>query len=134
MDSATANGKPSVGRVSSIIDTGTTLIIGDNANVKKFYATIPGYKDASKLIGPGFYTVPCKSIPTVQLSFGGKGFSIDPSLFNLGALYKGSSDCVGGIVGEDYDFWIIGDVFLQNVYTSFDLGANRVGFATLKSS
>ena len=44
MDSATANGKPSVGSVTSIIDTGTTLVIGDNANVKKFYATIPGAK------------------------------------------------------------------------------------------
>ncbi|KAK7691231.1 hypothetical protein QCA50_006334 [Cerrena zonata] len=132
MDSVSANGKTPVGRVSSIIDTGTSLIIGDTANVKKFYASISGSKDASKTIGAGFYTVPCKSIPNVQMSFGGKAFSIAPSLFNLGAAVRGSSDCVGAIVGGDDGFWIIGDVFLQNVYTFFNLGTNQVGFATLK--
>ncbi|CAL1703173.1 unnamed protein product [Somion occarium] len=109
LDSVTANSKASVGSIPAIIDTGTTLIIGDNANVKKFYASIPGSKDASKT-----------------------AFSIPPSSFNLGRASVGSKDCVGSIVGDDMSFWIVGDRFLENVYTSFDLGKNQVGFAALK--
>jgi cathepsin D len=33
--------------------------------------------------------------------------------------------------GHDIEFWILGDVFLQNVYTAWDVGGSRIGFATL---
>ena len=40
--------------------------------------------------------------------------------------------CVGSIVGNDnMSFWIVGDVFLRGVYTAFDFGGKRVGFAEL---
>lgn len=32
---------------------------------------------------------------------------------------------------HDIEFWILGDVFLQNVYTAWDVGGGRIGFATL---
>lgn len=121
-------------RIEAIIDTGTTLIIGDAKNVKSFYAQIPGAKDAAKTVAPGYYTVPCDAVPTVQLTFGRKAFEIPPEAFNLGRVDGGSEDCVAGIVssGTSQSFWIVGDVFLRGVYTSFDLGANRVGFVELK--
>lgn len=126
------NGKTPVQKVQSIIDTGTTLIVGTTKDVKAFYDDIPGSKDASKTVGSGYYTVPCSSIPTVSFTFGGRAFSVDPSLFNLGKVSTTSKDCVGAIVAADFGFWIVGDVFLQNVYTAFDMGQNRVGFANLK--
>ena len=132
LQSVAVNSKTPVQNVQSIIDTGSSIIIGDKKNVAAFYAAIPGSKDASRARGSGYYTVPCSSIPTVSFKYGGQSFSIAPSLFNLGPVSTGSQDCVGGIVASNkFKYWVVGDVFLQNVYTQFDMGQNRVGFATL---
>jgi len=119
------------GSVAAIVDTGTTLLIGDSQDVLFVYENIPGAKDASSVLGDGFFTVPCDAIPTLSLTFGGTAFSISPETFNAGQLFEGGADCVGGLAGEDLGFWVIGDVFLRNVYTSFNKGANEVGFALL---
>lgn len=133
LDAVTVNGDTPVQNVQAVIDTGTTLIIAAASQVKAFYKAIPGSKDISSTVGSGFYSFPCSATEHVSLTFGGKAFSISPSLFNLGLVKKGSSDCVGAIVGTSaFSFWIVGDTFLQNVYSTFDLGNNQVGFATLK--
>lgn len=135
MDSVFVNSAttPVLGKLSIIMDTGTTLIIGDDANVRTLYSKIPGAKAAPN-IGRGLYTVPCNSIPTIKLTFGGKSFSIAPSILNLGRVSANSASCVSGLAssGTDMNFWILGDVFMRNVYTQFDLGNNRIGLATLK--
>ncbi|KAH8118719.1 acid protease [Phellopilus nigrolimitatus] len=119
--------------VDAIVDSGTTLLYGDSANVKKIYAAIPGSKDASSTIAAGFYTIPCNSKSTVSLKLGSSKFTISAAKLNLGSTGSGSNTCVGSIVADDsLGFWILGDVFMSNVYTSFDVGNQRVGFATLK--
>lgn len=132
MDTITADGSTAASYLRAIIDTGTTYILGDDANVRALYALIPGSQDASNVIGPGFYTFPCDSSPDVSFTFGGTAFAISPKLFNLGRLYSGSNDCVGAVIGGRQSFWIVGDTFLQGVYSIFDLGNDQVGFATLK--
>lgn len=113
---------------SAVIDTGTTVVIAPTAAADTVYAVIA---DSTKL-GNGFYTLPCSSMPTVSLIFAGQPFEISPDLFNLGEVSDDASRCFGGIVGTDeVDFWIIGDIFLQGVYTEFDFGNNRVGFAKI---
>ncbi|KAI0316984.1 acid protease [Amylostereum chailletii] len=132
LDSVNANGDAAVTGLSSIIDTGTTLIVGDASTVAQFYAAVPGAADASNTAGPGFFTFPCASVPDVSLTFGGTDFAVSADTFNLGQLSAGSPDCVGGIAAADVgSMWVAGDVFLQNVYTSFDVGNTQVGFATL---
>jgi cathepsin D len=90
---------------------------------------VPG----SASVGDGYYTYPCNSPPNVSITFGGKKFAISANTFSLGRVSSGSSQCVGGIVGEDIgaDFWIVGDVFMRNVYTKFDFGNSEVAFAKL---
>lgn len=116
----------------SIIDSGTSYIMTSSSQAALFYQSIPGSRDASHTVGKGFFTFPCSSDPTVSLTFGGKSFSINPALFNLGKVTENSKDCIGAIIGGNkYKFWVIGGTFLQNVYASFDMDNNRVGFATL---
>ena len=65
------------------------------------------------------WSVPCNTDPEVSLTFGGKSFPISLDTFNLGMLEEGGADCVGGVMaasGLPADF-VVGDVFLQNVYT-----------------
>ncbi|KAH9073433.1 acid protease [Lactarius deliciosus] len=96
---------------SAIVDTGTTLILGEPDGINALFAKIPG----SRQVENGLYTIPCDFNTPISVGFGGKEFSVDPKTFNLGYHDSSSTDCVA-------EFWIIGDVFLQNVYTAFDVG------------
>ncbi|KAF9449928.1 acid protease [Macrolepiota fuliginosa MF-IS2] len=125
-------GSAAVSDQQAAIDTGTTLIVAPQAQAAQFYKAIPGSQDASRTIGAGFFTFPCNANPSVSLAFSGKEFSIPSESFNLGQVSAGSSDCVGGITGTtDINFWVVGDIFLTNVYTTFDVGNSQVGFASL---
>ncbi|KAI9444477.1 acid protease [Lactarius indigo] len=127
-DKISVNGATIVSGKTAIIDTGTTQIIGDTRSVRAIYKQIPGSKDA----GSGTWTVPCDFNTSVSITFSGTVFEMSPSTFRLGPEYSDSTACVGGIFASDsFGFWVIGDVFLRNVYTTFDLGNSRVGFASL---
>ncbi|KAF5370147.1 hypothetical protein D9758_001280 [Tetrapyrgos nigripes] len=131
LDAVNANGNAALTDLGAIIDTGTTLIVGDTNSVAQFYAAVPGAQDASDTIGDGFFTFPCDSVPDVSFTFAGTDFSVSPDTFNLGLVSEGSSDCVGGIVSLPPDslpgdsLWVLGDVFMTNVYTSFDVGNSQ---------
>jgi len=131
MDSANVNGNAAISNVQAIVDTGTTLIVASQTQVSQFYGAIPGSQPAPDL-GDGLFTFPCDANPNVSLTFGAKQFDIAADLFNLGQASAGSSDCVGAIAGTSgIDFWVVGDVFLRNVYTKFDVSNSQVGFAQL---
>ena len=69
----------------------------------------------------------------MSMAFGAAAWTITPANFNLGQISSGSSQCVGGVVGMDIGVGgtLVGDVFLMGVYSTYDFGNNRVGFAAL---
>ncbi|KAL4079471.1 aspartic peptidase domain-containing protein [Scleroderma citrinum] len=118
----------------AIIDTGTTMIMTTDANAQEFYANVPGAQlDPSA--GSGVWSVPCDLIDSITptLAFGGRSFTVSASTFNLGRVSNNSTQCIAGLAGGGSDYWLIGDVYLQNVYTIFDVGNSRIGFADLAS-
>ncbi|KAG8743213.1 Type I transmembrane sorting receptor, partial [Ceratobasidium sp. 414] len=113
---------------STIIDSGTTLIVGDDVNVPKFYAGIDGALPCAQVQEcgvSGLWTVPCDKVPDVVTTFAGRDFTIPSQIFNYGKLSADSTVCVAGLASnpavDTIGAWIMGDIFMQSTYTKFDM-------------
>lgn len=108
------------------IDTGTSILGVPLKDARQIYASVAGAKSS----GSGQYTFPCEALPMVSIVFGGREFEINPVDMSIGKDEYGN--CVGGIIGLDRkDVWLVGQVFLKNVYTVFDQKNYSVSFANL---
>jgi len=134
MSAVSVNGKKLAaltGR-SAILDTGTTLIVAPSADATAIHAAIPG----SKTDGQGTFTVPCTTTASVALSFAGATFAIDPTdlAFQPVDPTDPTGDCQSGIsagqIGTATE-WLVGDVFLKNVYYSTNVDTNQIGLAPI---
>lgn len=117
---------------TAILDTGTTLIIAPTADAEAVHAQIPGAQSD----GQGGFTIPCTSTAQLALSFGGQVFQVDPRdlLFSPVNPNDPTGDCVSGIssgqIGGATE-WLVGDVFLKNVYFSSDVTKNQITLANV---
>jgi len=129
-DSISVNGNTAVGQTESIFDTGSSHIIGDPDGIKALFNSIPG----AQANGDGTYTIPCSFNTPISVSVGGTEVEISPATFNLGPVSGGSNTCMAGAAADPNltgKFWVLGDVFLQNIYSAWDVRNVRIGFATL---
>ncbi|KAJ5711601.1 Aspartic-type endopeptidase ctsD [Penicillium malachiteum] len=114
---------------SATIDTGTTYILIPPNDAATLFAQVPG-----SIKSDSNYIIPCNSTANIELSFSGIKYSISPDDY-IGAT--STNGCVSTIVGYQStgsNDWLVGDVFLKNVYSVFDFDNGKIGFGTRNST
>ncbi|KAI2642086.1 aspartic peptidase domain-containing protein [Xylaria nigripes] len=126
MDDATVDGNPvGLHGKSAYIDTGTSFVFGPPADVAALYRLIPG----SSSTDGATYSIPCNTDSKVAFTFSGKSWTVSSKDFVSAPNSDGV--CIGSIYGIEYiaGGWLLGDVFLKNVYSVFDVDNQQIGFA-----
>lgn len=115
-------------KILTVLDSGTTLIIGPTDQVRSLMQKLPNvsmYTDQGSLYG----RFPCDQTPKITFTFGGQDFTLGKDQVRYG---KSNNECVLSVVGQDglpLNAWVIGDSFFQMASVVFDQDNNRVGLA-----
>ncbi|XP_034667931.1 lysosomal aspartic protease [Drosophila subobscura] len=119
MASASSDGNSLCSDCQAIADTGTSLIVAP-------YEAYEILVDILSVDEDGY--VACSSVsslPDVTFNIGGTDFTLTPASY----IIQSDGNCMSAFEYMGTDFWILGDVFIGQYYTEFDLGNNRIGFA-----
>lgn len=130
------NGKPITSAKYAVADSGTSIMAGPSADVKKLAAMVGA---TPVPINPNEYTIDCSKIsglPTLNITLAGTDFSLTAAEYVDKVSQGGETICLFGFTGIDIPaprgpLWILGDIFMRKYYTIFDAtpGAERVGYA-----
>jgi len=116
---------------TGILDTGTTLMVLPAGDAAAVHSNIPGAVQDNR----GGFRIPCTNTVTVGLTFAGKTFEINPVDLTFQPVSRNRKGlCISGIsvgtVGGPTQ-WLVGDVFLKNVYFATDLTNDQMGLAEI---
>eukprot|EP00578_Thalassiosira_sp_NH16_P011508 CAMPEP_0181119848 /NCGR_PEP_ID=MMETSP1071-20121207/23819_1 /TAXON_ID=35127 /ORGANISM="Thalassiosira sp., Strain NH16" /LENGTH=417 /DNA_ID=CAMNT_0023204419 /DNA_START=41 /DNA_END=1294 /DNA_ORIENTATION=+ len=120
-------GSFSTGVTNGIVDSGTSLITGPSAEIRKIAQSVGA---TANLLGQ--YTIDCAlvpNLPDLEFHIDGKAWPVP----GKDLVIQASGTCLFAMMGMDIPSgpqWILGDVFMRHYYTIFDYGGKRVGFAT----
>ncbi|KAH9518772.1 hypothetical protein Btru_006212 [Bulinus truncatus] len=119
-----------------VVDTGTSLLSGPTSEIADINNKI------GAIAGPGgAYILPdCSkipSLPNVTYTIQGREFVLTPQQYILVQKVLTQTQCISGFMALDVPppagpLWILGDVFISEYYTIFDMGNNRIGFADVR--
>ncbi|KAM9217289.1 gastricsin [Leptosomus discolor] len=113
----------------AIVDTGTYMLTMPQQYMYSFLEAV-GAQETSY-----GYAVDCntvQSLPTITFIINGYQLPLPPSAYILNS----NNYCTVGVEAtylpsqNGQPLWILGDVFLKEYYSVFDMANNRVGFAT----
>ncbi|KAF3856364.1 hypothetical protein F7725_017087, partial [Dissostichus mawsoni] len=122
LSSITINGNTVAcsGGCEAVVDSGTSYIIGPSKDINNINGWLGASTDQF-----GEASVSCRntnSLPEIMFNINGYNFALPPSAY----VIQSSSGCSTGFGAGT---WILGEVFMRQYYTAFDIGNNRVGFA-----
>lgn len=107
----------------AIADTGTSLIVGPQEHIDLIFKVLganrQGFVDCSRI----------SLLSDVHFVLNGYDFSLNSSQYIQVSVMDGQTFCSVGFQGTTQQLWILGDLFLGNYYSVFDLGNQRIGFA-----
>ncbi|XP_036329843.1 lysosomal aspartic protease-like [Rhagoletis pomonella] len=128
MDSVSIDGTNACLDCSAIADTGKSLLAVPSSLLENIQNAI------GAVYSEGEYLVECaalSSLPIISFTIGGTTFNLTSSQYIIETEDEnGDIVCMSAFEEADTNFWILGDVFIGQYYTVFDMGNNRVGFAT----
>lgn len=110
---------------TAIVDTGTTFILLPPGDATFVHNAIPGSSSSGET-----FTIPCNTKTKIEVSISGKKYAISPADYVGKPVASGSATCNSNIIGHQAfgpSQWILGDVFLKNVYSVFDYENKQIG-------
>jgi len=117
-------------KMDSIADTGTSLLLADDAVVTAFYAGLPSSTYSSTNGAIIFACNETALLPDLIYFIGGSKHTMPGSYGVYGTVSSPAGYCYGGVQSNSgLGFTIIGDVFLKSQYVIFDYGKKRIGWA-----
>ncbi|KAG0296684.1 hypothetical protein BGZ96_008854 [Linnemannia gamsii] len=136
--------KINVSGALAAIDTGTTAMLVPRAISDSINGAIPGAIKVSTQ--GGLWYMPCSGDTVTTMTFGNLTFQIPYTHLALQSARSKTQQgdyCLSAVMFPTgstvtIEEWLIGDIFIKNVYTVFDFGTNaatggRIGFAQLKT-
>jgi len=123
-------GSYSMKDTQAIVDSGTSLMVGPTAEVKKIAKDIGA---SSIPLSPAYFIDCEKDIPDFEVTIDGKKYTIDGNDLKMKSM---GDHCMLAMQGMDFRAdgpqWILGDVFMRKYYTVFDMKNEQIGFALAK--
>jgi cathepsin D len=136
MASVTMKGSSVTAVTKAIVDSGTSTLVGPTADVAKIAATVGATE-----VAPNEYEVPCSTtLPDITITLGSGSqtsqFVVSGETWKIKVCdLDVFCTCLMGIIGMDIPpadggpFWILGDVFMRDWFTVFDIGNYSLAFA-----
>jgi len=133
---ATMSGSSITTVQKAICDSGTSLLVGPTADVAAIAKTLGATE-----VTTGEYSIDCKTdLPDLIFTLGSgsdtQAFTIPGDIWKIKVCdFDVICECLLGMAGMDIPdrdggpFWILGDVFIREFFTVFDMGNLRLGFA-----